>query len=136
MRKLIAVTSVLALAGCATWGQMNDGLNGLLGQPINVAISKIGYPATEQTIAGSKLYRWGVSRQSIDYMPTTTTTNGYIGVGSGLTPYSATTMGGTFIPVNYTCQITLAVDAREIITHYEYNGNLGGCEPFIKALKK
>ncbi|MBG7619367.1 hypothetical protein I5R65_07815 [Herbaspirillum sp. AP02] len=136
MQKFALIITAAALTGCATWGQLDDGLKGLLGQPIDVAINKIGYPNSEQTIAGRKLYRWGSSSQQMAYMPTTTTTNGYAGVGSGFTPYSSTTTGGTFVPLNYTCQITLEVDAKQIIQRYQADGNLGGCEPYIKALKK
>ncbi len=136
MKKIALLAAAAALTGCVTWGQMDDGLRGLIGQPINVAISKIGYPSTEQTIAGRKLYRWGVSRQSVDYMPMVTTTTGYSGVGASYTPNSSTTLGGTYISVDYNCQITLEVDAKEVITGYQYNGNRGGCEPYIKALNK
>ncbi len=136
MRKIAPLAAAAVLVGCATWGQMNEGLQGLLGQPIEVAINKIGYPTSEQTLAGRKLYRWGSSSQQMAYLPTTTTTTGSFGAGSGFAPYSATTTGGTFVPVNYNCQITLAVDAKETIIHYEYNGNLGGCERYINALKK
>lgn len=137
MKKIsVAVLSILTISGCATWGQMNEGLQGLLGQPIDVAVNKIGYPTSEQTIAGRKLYRWGSSSQQVAYMPTTTSTTGSFGVGTGFTPYSATTTGGTFVPVNYNCQITLEVDAKQIIQRYQADGNLGGCEPYIKALKK
>lgn len=136
MKKYLVALSVFALAGCATWGQMKTGLDSLLDQPLSVAIDRIGYPTGEQTIAGRKLYRWGSSQQSAMYMPTSTTTTGSVGTGMTYRPFSATTYGGTYVPVNYNCEIILEVDSNDIIKRYQYNGNLGGCGPYIKALKK
>lgn len=136
MRNIALAIAAAAVAGCATWGQMNDGLNGLLGKPIDAAIRKIGYPASEQAIAGRKLYRWGGSHQSSILVPTTTTTTGTIGLGRQMTPFSATTTGMNFEQYEDGCYITLEVDREDIITRYQYEGNLDGCAPFIRALKK
>lgn len=133
MKKLGIVALCALLGGCATWKQMDQGLSGLQGQSINAAISKIGYPSSEQTIAGRKLYRWGASQQSAVYMPTSSYSYGTIGTN---TPYSNNTTGGAYVPVNYNCSITLEADSNDVIIGYQYNGNLGGCEPYIKALKK
>lgn len=136
MKKIMMAAAVLAMTGCASWGDMKAGLDGLLDRPISAAIDRIGYPSSEQTIAGRKIYRWGASSQSAMYMPSTTTTTGSVGTGLGYRPFSATTTGGTYIPVSYNCEIVMEVDANDIIKRYQYNGNLGGCEPYINALKK
>jgi len=37
--------------------------------------------------------------------------------------------------LNFQCHITLEVDAKNIIQGGQYDGNLGGCEPYILALR-
>jgi hypothetical protein len=136
MKRWLLTAFVVAITGCATWGQMKEGLDDLLDRPISTAIDRIGYPSSEQSIAGRKLYRWGSSSQSAMYMPSTTTTTGSIGTGMGYRPFSATTTGGSYIPVSYNCEIVLEVDSNDIIKRYQYNGNLGGCRQYIQALRK
>lgn len=135
MKKTISVIAMLGLTGCATWGQLDEGLTALVGKPVTAAIEKIGYPNTEQTIAGRKLYRWGSSSQGVISMPTQTTTTGSVGTGLGYRPYTATTYGNAMVPVSYQCTLTLVVNAQDVIIDYGYDGNLGGCERYINALK-
>lgn len=47
-----------------------------------------------------------------------------------------TTYGGTYVPTEDGCFITLEVDEKEIVRKWAYEGNLSGCEPYINALKK
>lgn len=58
MKKVIAITILLGLSGCVTFGQMNDGLAALKGQPLSAAIAKIGLPSSEASVAGMKLVKW------------------------------------------------------------------------------
>lgn len=136
MKKTISIIAILSLTGCATWEQLDEGLDKLVGRPLDVAISKLGYPATEQTIAGRKLYRWGNSSQGVAYMPSTSTTYATLGVGARAVPYAATTDSGSYIPVNYACNLTLATNNAGIVISYQYEGNMGGCKRYINALKK
>lgn len=135
MKTAISVVALLSLAGCVSWSQFDDGLNALVGRPISAAFGKIGYPNNEQTIAGRKIYRWGSSSQGMITMPTQTTTTGSVGNGLGYRPFTATTYGSAMIPVSYQCTLALSVNSQEIITGYSYDGELGGCEPYINALK-
>lgn len=100
MKKTVSVIAMLGLTECATWGQLDEGLTALVGKPITVAIEKIGYPNTEQTITGRKLYRWGSSSQGVISMPTQTTTTGSVGTGLGYRPYTATTYGSAMAPID------------------------------------
>lgn len=136
MKRILIVAAASLLAGCATWGQFDDGLRDLKGKPIGYAIDKLGYPKTEQVIAGRKLYRWGGMRSGVAYVPTTTTTAGSIGTGLSRVPVQTTTYGGTYVPTEDGCFITLEVDEKEIVRKWAYEGNLSGCEPYINALKK
>ena len=52
--------ALLVLAGCA--GQMiKTGTDQLVGQPLSAAITKLGVPTEERTIAGNKVYIWTTS---------------------------------------------------------------------------
>lgn len=133
MRKIIAgIVVALTLSGCATFGQMEDGLNGLVGQPLDAAVARIGFPSSERNVAGMRIVEWGRSNSAMIAMPTTATTTGYTSSG----PFSATTNSTTPVLLNYRCHIALQVDANNIITRYQYEGNLGGCAPYIRALKR
>lgn len=48
----------MLLAGCATFGQMKDGLDALKGKPISAAVAKLGLPTSESTVAGMHLVKW------------------------------------------------------------------------------
>jgi len=100
MKRLIGFFVVLALEGCVTPGQFQDRLTALHGQPLSVAIDKLGLPTTEQTVAGLHLIRWSV-------------------------------VSGN----EYQCTLTLQVDEHDIIRKHSADGNLGGCERYIRALK-
>ena len=52
-----AVASAIFLAGCS-FGAIKEGLNGLQGQPIGAAISKLGVPNEDRMIAGQHVYTW------------------------------------------------------------------------------
>lgn len=136
MRKIVSLLAVAATtAGCATWGQFDEGLNALMNKPLSTAIEKLGYPSGERTIAGRRLVEWGRSQNTAMYMPTTTTTYGTVNTNRGFGTYSGTTTGGTFIPMNYNCTVILEVDQNDIVRRYQYEGNLGGCASYIDALK-
>lgn len=134
LRNALMLGVLVWTAGCASWGDMKRGLDGLLGKPLDAAIAKLGYPTAEQTIAGRKLYRWQVSEQSTIVTPTVATTTGTVGAGLGSVPYSVRTTSAIVEPVVYHCQIVLEVDKMEIVQRYQYDGNLGGCESYITRL--
>lgn len=136
MKRTVTALSAIILAGCATWGQFDEGLDALLNMPLSTAIDRLGYPSGERTVAGRRLVEWGRSTNGAMYMPTTATTYGTVNTNRGFGSYSGTTTGGTFMPVNYNCNVTLEVDQDDIIRRYQYEGNLGGCERYIRALKR
>lgn len=55
----IAATAAacLTVASCAT-ATIKEGMTTLQGQPLSAAISKLGVPSDERTIAGQKVYIW------------------------------------------------------------------------------
>lgn len=52
-----AIIACFVLAGCA--GKMiNEKMAGMVGQPLDAAVAKLGMPTEERTIAGHKVYIW------------------------------------------------------------------------------
>lgn len=126
----------MSLAGCATFGQLETGLNSLIGQDLSVAVAQLGFPSAEREVAGMRLVEWGRSNNATFAMPTSSTTTGYVQSGNRTANYSATTMSSTPVTMNFQCHITLQVDSSNVVRRYQYEGNLGGCQPYIRALKE
>jgi hypothetical protein len=55
-RTLIILTA-LALSGCAG-AKIKEQMPQYVGQPASALFAKLGYPTSEQTVAGSKVYIW------------------------------------------------------------------------------
>jgi len=62
MRRAVwGLAAAVVLSGCA--GKMiEDGTQKMVGQPVSVAIAKLGMPTGEQMIAGQKVYTWYTGR--------------------------------------------------------------------------
>jgi hypothetical protein len=60
MTALAVVALAISLAGCS-FGAIKEGMNNLKGQPISVAIAKLGIPNDEREIAGQKVFTWYTS---------------------------------------------------------------------------
>jgi hypothetical protein len=120
------------MSGCATFGQMDRALNSLLGEPIKEAFNALGYPDGKQEFDGDVVYLWGVERSGSISLPQTNTIYGNIGT----TPVSAQYTENQNIPINYSCQIKVVADSIGKIKTYDYSGNMGGCEPYIKRLNR
>lgn len=129
MRKLV-LTSLLLLSGCATFGQMNDGLNALKGKDKTIAFEALGYPNQEQTFDDTKVYTWANSVNDVAALTSPQLTTGTV----GSTSFSASTMQTDYVPVTYSCKIQIATDMSGIVKNYNYDGNMGGCEPYIHRL--
>lgn len=137
MKKLgILMLIGASLTGCVTWGDLDQGLNNLRGKPISAAIERIGYPSSEQVIAGKKLYRWERTSQGVQVQPTTSFTSGKVGSGNNPAKYTETKTGSTMVQVNNKCSLTLAVDQHDNIISHQYDGNLDGCSTYINAFKR
>lgn len=132
LKHLVVIAAVpLAVSACATFGQLDDGLSALVGQNEEVAFQVLGYPSGQQQFGDTTVYVWGNSSSGAFIMPTTTNTYGNV----GLTPFSGSTYGSTVVPVSYQCTVKVMVSQQKVIKGYDYNGNLGGCSPYIKRVR-
>jgi hypothetical protein len=132
----VSIALAVALTGCATWGQFDAGLHTLVGQPLSTATDVLGYPTGEREIAGLHLVQWGRSSQG--FVPITMPVHSYGTVSGpgGFGSFSSTSSQTSFVPVHYNCSITLRVDSTNVVTGYNYEGNLGGCGSYIKRLNQ
>ncbi|WP_369326529.1 hypothetical protein AB6N01_20610 [Alcaligenes nematophilus] len=135
MKKIAHFVMLATLSGCATWGQMDDGLTGLHGHSIDEAIRLIGYPASEKVIAGRRIFTWSSNSMGTIAMPQTSYSQGNVYAGGVSSAYYATTTSTAYMPVSYYCSISLEVSESGLIVGHQYDGNLGGCSGFINALK-
>jgi len=110
MRYLIIVM-VTCLVGCATQ-ELNEGLQQVVGQPIDVLVNDWGYPSEQREIMGQTLYVW-------------TNDNGVMAMP---------TYGGGAYAARLTCTIQVAVNDKNIITSYQWSGNNGGCGSFANRI--
>ena len=135
MKATAVVLSIigLLLAGCVhpPGPVLQKELGALKGQPVKAAFDRLGYPNSEGKIAGAKFYVWSTSNTS--WMPNVSTTTGTGMVGGTPFNYSQTVIdGGT--TVNLRCTIRIFYDKDEIITHFDFTGNSGGCAQYAHGL--
>ncbi len=123
-RVVLGAIVAVALSGCSTFDTLDTGLAGLVGQPLDVAISRLGYPDGSMNVADTTVYVWGHDTSVTMPQYGSQTTSGYV----GNTPFSSTTYGQTGTStVNYECTIRLGVNQQNVIVRYDWEGNLGGC---------
>jgi hypothetical protein len=125
---------LMLLAGCITNQAFSERLNSLVGEPIDVAISKLGYPSGERQVAGHHIYIWSVDRNGTIFVPQQSYASGYATGPFGMTTYQATGTTMQAMPVNYACEIDIEVDIENRVQSGQFSGNQGGCRPFYSRL--
>jgi hypothetical protein len=127
---IIIFVSMCCLSGCATFGQMEKGLNALLGKNIQTAFNVLGYPNGKQVFGNDTVYFWQVNHGGSLILPQLNTTYGTIGT----TPVYGTSTSTQIVPIHYNCLIKIITDQYDIIKRWEYRGNIAGCEGYINRL--
>ena len=131
IRRIMFLSGAL-LAGCVTFGQLEEGLNALVGRHEREAFAALGYPDGKQEFSGETVYVWGRSHNTAMFLPQTSTTTGYVGTR----PIYGTTTTTQVVPMNLNCTIKIVVGANSHIRTWEYEGNLGGCAPYINRVRE
>ncbi|WP_025442277.1 hypothetical protein [Vibrio parahaemolyticus] len=130
MRKACLLVVLLLLSGCVTFGQLERGLDYMMGESDSVAFNVLGYPSGKQEFGSDTVYYWFINNSGVVFVPQTSTTYGSVGT----TSFYGTTSYSQAVPVNYSCQIKLIADSYGVLTRWEYNGNIGGCKSYIKRV--
>lgn len=128
---LPALIAGALLAGCATFAHIEAGLTDLMGKPVEDAFARLGYPTMKQEFGDDTVYTWRTDQTGAMVLPQTTSTYGTV----GLTPYSGTSYSTQLVPVRHTCEVRVATGPDGIVKHWDYSGNIGGCERFAARLR-
>ena len=112
MKRIAAfVLAVLDLAGCVPQ-RMDDGLQSLIGQNIQAAVGKLGYPDGQRTMLGDTIYIWNTGHQG------------------------ALPIAGTVVPFSFNCTIQIATTPDGTIKQPQWAGNVDGCRGYATVLAR
>lgn len=111
--KLVLLGAVIACVSACATTELNDGLQAVLGKPIDVLVSDWGYPSDQREIMGHTIYIWN-NQAGVMAMPM---------------------YGGGAYAAPLECTVQVMVDSNNIITHYQWSGNNGGCKAFADRIQ-
>lgn len=128
-RSLLVLAAALSLTGCysmTSFAKLDRALPTFQGRPVADVVNYLGYPSSERTTMGKKIYVWSTAFTQV--LPSTTSTTG--------------TVGGTPVTVNSTgmrsydlaCEIRV-ITVNDIVESFEYEGNNGACARYSRALE-
>lgn len=109
--RAFVILSLLSLVGCATQ-RLNDGLQRIVGQPVDVLVGYWGYPVAQREIMGRKLYIWSNDGGAM----------------------AVPVYGGGVFAARLHCEVQVAVNRSDIVMSYQWSGNNGGCSAFARRL--
>lgn len=126
-----SATLALLLAGCAA-GIIEEKMQPMIGQPASHVFEKLGIPDAEDVVAGRRFYVWETEDSGSILLPQQNTGSVYTAHGTSTYTYM------TYVPMVYshTCRFRVFVDANDLITTYDFDGNEGGCSTFATRLSR
>jgi hypothetical protein len=124
MKRSLIIMSVIFIGGCAPFVPMEKGLTELRGKHISEAIRVIGSPPETQDLDCGKAYVWSTARNTVSFVPIPVCVAG----GFVYVPIP--------IPVHYECHIEIVTDTYGYIEAWHFDGNVGGCTPWINRFKE
>lgn len=129
VRRVAAIGLFLSVAACSYTGDVDAGLNGLMGKPIDAAIAKLGYPDGQVELKDRIVYTWN-DGYSGSYTTNDTSTS-YQHINGQLTAVTVTTP----VTQNYShqCEIRIVTDRKGVIRDWERTGDWG-CANYADAL--
>ena len=72
LKRSVAIVFAFLLTGCAvqtfpTMGVLREGLAGMVGAPVDALVERIGYPESDVSVGGRKVYTWD-HRKAFTYL--------------------------------------------------------------------
>lgn len=119
------------LSSCAST-RVTDGLNALMGYPIETAFNVMGYPDAQMDVGSEKVYIWKTSSSSTYYTTQTSYNSGY--VGNNL--YSGTSTYSVPNTINSHAEIKIVADRTGRIINWDWYGNEYGLDRYAGRLGK
>lgn len=124
MNRILIAVGIILLGGCAPFAPLEKGLTNLQGKHISEAISVIGSHPEKRDCDCGKMYIWSTDRNTASVIQVPASAPG----GMIFLPIP--------IPVHYECHIEILTDNFGYIDDWRFNGNVGGCTPWIKRFKE
>ena len=127
--KHLILLAIVASTGCysmTSFAVLDQALPTFEGRPVSDVVRYLGYPTSERTTMGKKIYVWSTAFTSVT--PSTTTTTGTI-AGA---PVAVTSTGVR--SSNLACEVR-AITSNEVVEGFEYEGNNGACAQIARALQ-
>lgn len=118
MRLVHILITPLLLAGCVTATDISKNIESrYVGQHIDVAVKRLGYPSEEKVVVGRRLVVWN-SGTTVLRPKTYTASN-----GDTVTTSETARLG---------CSLTLEVGQDGVVKDYDWAGQMGACERFAE----
>ena len=130
--RVAIVAASLALSSCTTPAQqasamLDRSLGGLVGQPVEVALARLGQPIASAPMGTDTVYGWGHAFTSTELLHATP---GFID--------AANSQGGIFPAprrsVQNDCVIRMVAGADGRIRDWDHHGNERGCRHYAERL--
>ena len=137
----IAIVFALYLTGCAvqtfpTLGVLREGLGGMVGAPLDALVQRIGYPESDVTLGGRKVYTWDHRKAFTYTVPETICRDEVVFYPRGRKEVvRVCETHQVERTVLHHCTIKVEADEAEIITGYSFDGNADGCEHFAVVFR-
>lgn len=131
--RIAIISASLILTACATPEQqlsanLDSNLNAMVGQPVAVAVGRLGEPTGSARIGSDTIYSWQQAFESA-------VTRAAVGVGSAPGVYAPVYYASpqTKVVDNY-CLIQAVVSPNGVIRYWHFDGNYAGCRPYADRL--
>lgn len=141
LKHSIAIAFALLLTGCAvqtfpTMGVLREGLSSMVGAPVESLVQQIGYPDSDVTVGGRKVYTWD-HRKAFTYLePETICRDEIVFHPRGRREVRRVCETHQVEKtVLHHCTIKVEADEAENIIGFSFDGNADGCERFAVAFR-
>ena len=141
LKSSAAIAFALLLTGCAvqtfpTMGVLREGLAGMVGAPVDALVQQIGYPESDVTIGGRKVYTWDHRKAFTYFVPETICRDEITFYPRGRKEVvRVCETHQVEKTVLHHCTIKVETDEAENIIGFSFDGNADGCERFAVAFR-
>ena len=141
LKRSVAIVFAFLLTGCAvqtfpTMGVLREGLAGMVGAPVDALVERIGYPESDVSIGGRKVYTWDHRKPFTFTVPETVCRDEIVFHPRGRREVRRVCETHQVEKtVLHHCMIKVEADEAEIITGFTFDGNADGCEYFAVVFR-
>ena len=148
LKRSAAIAFALLLTGCAvqtfpTMGVLREGLAAMVGAPVEILVEQIGYPDSDVSVGGRKVYTWDYRRAFTYLEPETICHERVVERSVANRPRAPVrrkvvkecSTRQVERTVLHQCAIKVEADEAENIIGFSFDGNADGCEHFAVAFR-